>query len=128
MRELGSGYSFVGRQEKLFINNSIYRVDLVFYNKILKCFVLIELKIGKVKRGDIAQMNMYINYYNKYVIDEMDNKTIGIILTNDKNPYIVDYITTDANLYQVEYVTKMPSIEELEDIIKCNKILLLRSQ
>ena len=128
MLELGNNYYYKGRQQKMFINNSIYRVDLVFYNLELKCYVLVDLKIGKVKRNDISQMDMYINYYNKHEIREDDNKTIGIILTTNKNFDLNDYINSDENIYQVKYVTKMPSVEELETIIKNNQIFLLKRE
>ena len=125
MLELGNNYCYKGRQQKMFINNSIYRVDLVFYNLKLKCYVLVDLKIGKIKRSDISQMDMYINYYNKNEKAKSDNKTIGIILTSSKNLDINEYINSDENIYQVKYVTKMPGVDELMSIIKTNRIFLL---
>jgi len=78
MRNLGSGYSFTGNQIKMIINNATYRVDLLFYNKYLRSNVLVDLKIGKIKRNDIAQMNMYINYFNKHELEEEIIKQLGL--------------------------------------------------
>jgi len=128
MQELGSDYTYRGRQQKIIINNATYRVDLVFYNTFLKCFVLFDLKVGKVKRNDIAQMDMYINYYNEHELREFDNKTIGVILTTDKNLDIENYLNSDENLYQIKYLTKMPNFKELEKIINENKIILLKAE
>jgi predicted nuclease of restriction endonuclease-like (RecB) superfamily len=78
--ELGKGFTFVGRQVRFTFDEEHFRVDLVFYNRLLKCFVLIDLKIGKLKHQDLGQMQMYVNYYDRFVKLEEENKTIGIIL------------------------------------------------
>ncbi len=83
--ELGKGFAFVGRQYRITLNNTHYYVDLVFYHRILKCFVLIELKIGKVNHLDIGQMNLYLNYFKSEESVEDDNAPVGIILAADKD-------------------------------------------
>ena len=83
--ELGKGFTFVGRQVRFTFDEKHFRVDLVFYNRLLKCFVLIDLKIGEVTHQDLGQMQMYVNYYDRYVKLDDENKTIGIIICRDKN-------------------------------------------
>lgn len=82
--ELGNGFTFVGRQVRFTFDEEHFRADLVFYNRILKCFVLIDLKIGKLKHQDLGQMQMYVNYYDRHVKLDDENNTIGIILCKDK--------------------------------------------
>jgi len=82
--ELGKGFTFVGRQVRFTFDEEHFRVDLVFYNRLLRCFVLIDLKIGKLKHQDLGQMQMYVNYYDRFVKTDDENKTIGIILCKDK--------------------------------------------
>lgn len=89
--ELGKGFAFVGRQYRITLANRHHRVDLVFYHRILKCFVLIDLKINELQHSDIGQMNMYINYFKKEENMEDDNEPIGIILTASKDDVIVEY-------------------------------------
>jgi len=123
MRDLGSGYNFNSRQRRITINGRNYYVDLVLHNYLLDSFILIDLKIGKVKARDIAQMELYINYYNQYVKEN----TIGIILCESKDMNIKEYIETknSDSMYQIQYFTEMPGIEQLEKIIRENKIILL---
>ncbi len=89
--ELGKGFSFVGRQYRITLDNDHYYVDLVFYHRILKCFVLIDLKTKHVKHQDIGQMNMYLNYFKAEENTEGDNPPIGIVLGADKNDILVEY-------------------------------------
>lgn len=91
--ELGKGFAFIGRQYRITLNNRHFRVDLVFYHYILKCFVLIDLKVDKLKYHDIGQMNMYINYFKTEENRIGDNEPIGIILTTDKDEILVEYAT-----------------------------------
>lgn len=93
--ELGRGFAFVGRQVRLTFNEEHFRCDLVFYNRLLKCFVLFDLKIGELKHQDIGQMQMYVNYYDRKVRLEDENETIGIILCKDKNESIAEKQHTD---------------------------------
>ena len=97
-----------------------FYVDLVFYNRLLKCFVLIDLKIGELKHQDIGQMQMYVNYYDRKVKTEEENKTIGIILCKDKSKAIVEMTLPEENtqIFASKYHLILPSKEELEKIIK----------
>lgn len=89
--ELGKGFAFIGRQYRVTLNNKHYRIDLVFYHRILKCFVLIDLKINDVEHRDIGQMNMYLGYFETEMNVEGDNPPIGIILTAEKDSIMVEY-------------------------------------
>lgn len=113
--ELGKGFTFVGRQYRISLDNEHFRVDLVFYHRILRCFVLIDLKIGKVKHLDIGQMNMYLGYFAAEENVEGDNPPIGIILTQDKNELLVEYATykMDSRLFVSKYQLYLPEKEEL---------------
>jgi len=95
--ELGKGFTFVGRQYRMILNNTPYRVDLVFYHRILRCFVLIDLKIREVKHNDIGQMNMYMGYFANEENAEGDNPPIGIILSKEKDELLVEYATYGMN-------------------------------
>jgi len=95
--ELGRGFAFVGRQYKVTLNNTHYKVDLVFYHRILRCFVLIDLKINEVKHQDIGQMNMYLGYFANEQNIEGDNPPIGIILSKEKDELLVEYATYGMN-------------------------------
>lgn len=113
--ELGKGFTFVGRQYRITLNNTHYKVDLVFYHRILRCFVLIDLKINDVKHQDIGQMNMYMGYFAAEENIESDNPPIGIILSKDKDELLVEYATygMDTNLFVQKYQLYLPNKEEL---------------
>ena len=117
--ELGKGFTFVGRQYRMMIDNTPYRVDLVFYHRILRCFVLIDLKINNVKHGDIGQMNMYMGYFAKEENYEGDHPPIGIILSKEKNELLVEYATygMSSQLFISKYQLYLPNKEELRRII-----------
>lgn len=115
--ELGRGFSFVARQKHIEIDGDHFYIDLVFYNYILKCFVLIDLKLGKVKHQDIGQMQMYVNYYKSNMLTEGDNEPIGIVLCAEKNEAVVKYtLGSDSNthIYASKYMPYMPTEEELK--------------
>jgi predicted nuclease of restriction endonuclease-like (RecB) superfamily len=114
--ELGKGFTFVGRQYRITINNKHHRVDLVFYHRILRCFVLIDLKIKTVKHGDIGQMNMYMGYFASEENVEGDNPPIGIILSRDKDDLLVEYATygMSSQLFVATYQTYLPDRDELQ--------------
>jgi predicted nuclease of restriction endonuclease-like (RecB) superfamily len=95
--ELGKGFTFVGRQYRVTINNSHYRVDLVFYHRILRCFVLVDLKLGEVHHHDIGQMNLYLGCFARKENGEGDNPPIGIILSREKDELLVEYATYGMN-------------------------------
>lgn len=113
--ELGKGFTFVGRQYRIMVNNTHYRVDLVFYHRILRCFVLIDLKINDVQHYDISQMNMYLGYFVKEENVENDNPPIGIILSRYKDELLVEYATYQLNsqLFVQKYQLYLPDREEL---------------
>lgn len=118
--ELGNGFTFVARQNRISFDDKHFRVDLVFYNRILKCFVLIDLKIGELKHQDIGQMQMYVNYYDRQVKLNDENKTIGIILCQNKSEAVVEFTLPENNkqIFASKYLTVLPSKETLEKLIK----------
>lgn len=95
--ELGSGFTFVARQKRISFEDKHFRIDLVFYNRLLKCFVLVDLKIGELKHQDLGQMQMYVNYYDREVRLDDENKTIGIVLCKDKSQSVVEYTLPENN-------------------------------
>lgn len=117
--ELGKGFAFVGRQYPLTVNNTHYYVDLVFYHRILKCFVLIDLKKNSVKHEDIGQMNMYMGYFAKEENEPNDNPPIGIILSHNKDELLVEYATygMDSNLFVSKYELYLLNKEELKKLV-----------
>ncbi|MFR7991908.1 MAG: PDDEXK nuclease domain-containing protein [Lachnospiraceae bacterium] len=117
--ELGKGFTFVGRQYKITINNVHYHVDLVFYHRILKCFVLIDLKKNSVKHEDIGQMNMYLGYFAMEENMPDDNAPIGIIMSRNKDELLVEYATygMDSNLFVSKYELYLPNREDLERLV-----------
>ena len=115
MLELGKGFMFVGTQQRITFNNVHYYVDMVFYNKILKSYVLIELKSSKFIPQAVGQLNMYLNYYASEINDEDDNPPIGIILCTDKGNVDMQYALggLSNNIFAAKYITNMPRKEEL---------------
>lgn len=118
--ELGTGFAFIGRQVRFTFNEEHFRVDLVFYNRLLRCFVLFDLKIGELKHQDIGQMQMYVNYYDRKVKLEDENPTIGIVLCKDKNNAIVEMTLPENNtqIFASKYQTVLPSKEELKKLLE----------
>lgn len=118
--ELGRGFMFVGSQQRISIAGMNCYVDMVFYNKILRSYVLIDLKINKLKPENFGQMNMYINYYKNEINDEMDQDPIGIILCADKEQEIVDMSIQGLqnNIFAAKYTTVMPNIEVLQNEVR----------
>lgn len=114
--ELGKGFTFVGRQYRVTINNTHYKVDLVFYHRILRCFVLIDLKLGNVQHHDIGQMNLYLGYFASEENVEGDNPPIGIILSRNKDELLVEYATYGMNsqLFVQKYQLYLPDREALQ--------------
>jgi len=121
--ELGTGFTFVARQKRISFDGKHFRIDLVFYNRILKSFVLIDLKIGELKHQDIGQMQMYVNYYDREVRLEGENKTIGIVLCQNKSEAVVEYTLPENNeqIFASKYKTVLPSKEELKLLINETK-------
>jgi len=113
--ELGRGFMFVGSQQRITINNTHYYVDMVFYNKLLKCYILIDLKTNKLNISDAGQLNTYLNYYRTEVSDETDNAPIGIILCAEKDEVAAEYILEglDNHLFSSKYTYVLPNKAEL---------------
>lgn len=114
--ELGRGFSFVARQKRFALDGQNFYIDLVFYNYILKCFVLIDLKMDQLTHQDIGQMQMYVNYYTRELMNEGDNPPIGIVLCADKSDAIVRYTLPESNnqIFTSKYFTYLPTVEELK--------------
>ena len=117
--ELGHGFTFVARQRRITFDDKHFRIDLVFYNRILKCFVLIDLKIGELKHQDLGQMQMYVNYYDREMRLKDENKTIGIVLCQNKSDLVVEYTLPENNeqIFASKYKTILPSREDLIQLI-----------
>ena len=112
--ELGKGFLFEARQKRFTFDNSHFRVDLVFYNRLLRCYVLIDLKRGELTHQDLGQMQMYVNYFDRYVKTDDELPTIGIVLCGRKNDAVVELtLPKDANIYASKYQLYLPSKQEL---------------
>lgn len=118
--ELGKGFAFIGRQHRITLNNRHYYVDLVFYHRVLKCFVLIDLKVNEVEHMDIGQMNLYLNYFEMEMNVENDNPPIGIILAAEKDDIFVEYAIKGITnkIFVSKYQLYLPEKEELQERIK----------
>ena len=127
LMELGRGFCFVARQKHIQSGSNDYFIDLVFYNCILKCFVLIDLKIGRVTHKDVGQMDMYRRMFDELICQPDDKPTIGIVLCDETDPDIAKYSVLSGNdkLYAVKYTTVMPSEEVLRREIATQKELFL---
>lgn len=118
--ELGKGFAFVARQYRISIRNKHYSIDLVFYHRILKCFVLIDLKIRNVAHGDIGQMNLYLNYFKTEENVEGDNEPIGIILSAEKDEVLVEFATGGISnkIFVSKYQLYLPDKKQLQKKVK----------
>lgn len=113
--EMGRGFTFVARQKRIALEDDNFYIDLVFYNVILRCYVLIDLKIGKITHQDLGQMLMYVNYYTEELMNEGDNPPIGLVLGADKNDSVIKYTLKDKErLFASKYKTCLPTEEELK--------------
>jgi len=123
--ELGKGYAFIGRQVRFAFDDKHFRVDLVFYNRLLQSFVLVDLKIGEITHQDLGQMQMYVNYYDRYVKVDNENKTIGIVLCKKKNDTLVEITLPENNeqIFASKYETVLPSKKELKMLIESKQDL-----
>jgi len=118
--EMGKGFCFEARQKRITFGNTHYRIDLVFYHRILKCHVLVDLKLGEFSHADAGQMNVYLNYYQENEMSEGDNPPIGIILCANKDNQLVKYATTGMaqQLFVSQYLIHLPSEAELAQFIQ----------
>ena len=125
MMELGKGFAFVERQQHIRTENSDFYIDLVFYNYILKCFVIVELKTEKLTHQDIGQLDMYVRMYDDLKKQENDNPTIGLLLCTETDGTIIKYsvLNDNKNLFASKYVNYLPSEEELINEIERQKTL-----
>jgi len=116
LKELGKGFLFVDRQYRITIDEEHFHIDLVFYQRILRCFILIDLKIGELQHKDIGQMQMYVNYFDEEIKEREENKTIGIILCKNKKESIVKYTLPKDNnqIFASKYKTYLPNKDELK--------------
>ena len=113
--ELGKGFLFEARQKRFTFDNEHYFVDLVFYNRLLQCYVLIDLKIENLSHQDLGQMQMYVNYYDRYVKLDYEKPTVGILLCKKKNSNLVELtLPKEANIYATEYSLYLPKKELLQ--------------
>jgi predicted nuclease of restriction endonuclease-like (RecB) superfamily len=119
--ELGKGFAFVSRQERVTLDGDHFYIDLVFYHTVLKCFVLIDLKVGKLTHADLGQIQFYVNYYDRERRTEGDNPTLGLILCPDKNDAVVRYTLgeqEERNIFTSRYQLHLPTVEELESELR----------
>lgn len=118
--EMGKGFAFVGRQQRITLNNRHYFVDLVFYHVKLKCYVLIDLKIGEVEHENIGQMKLYLGYYTKEINEETDNEPIGLILSEEKDDIMVEYamLNDSSKLIVSKYQLYLPDLDQLKNKVK----------
>ena len=126
--ELGKGYSYVGSQKKLKIDNKTYYVDLVFYNSLLKCYVLIDLKINKLHKDDLSQMDLYCNYFDENIKTNEERNTIGLILVKENDKVIIQYssLLKERSIYVSLYKEVIPNNEDLIKIINNDKMIYIK--
>ncbi len=124
--ELGKGFSFVARQKRISAEEEHFYVDLVFYNYILKCFVLVDLKVGKLSHQDIGQMDLYVRYYEDQIKQKSDNPTIGLILCTEKNETVVKYsvLKESKQLFASKYKLFLPTEKELIKELKAELVAI----
>ncbi len=117
--ELGKGFLFEARQKRFTFEERHFYVDLVFYNRLLQCYVLIDLKTGNLSHQDLGQMQMYVNYYDRYVRQDFENPTIGILLCENKNDALVELtLPPNANIYASAYQLYLPDKALLQSKVK----------
>lgn len=124
--ELGKGFTFVSRQHRITLDGDHFYIDLVFYNRLTKCFVLVDLKVGRITHQDIGQMQMYVNYYKRTQTKKGENDPIGIILCSDKNEAVVKFTLADKQkqIFASKYKLYLPTEKELKkELIKERKMI-----
>ncbi len=115
--ELGRGFAFVARQERITLDGDHFYIDLVFYHTVLKCYILVDLKVGKLTHQDLGQLELYVNYYDRERLTHGDNPTLGLILCTDKNDAVVRYTLGEAQrkkIFASRYKLHLPSEAELK--------------
>jgi predicted nuclease of restriction endonuclease-like (RecB) superfamily len=128
--ELGCGFAFVARQQRLTLDGDHFYVDLTFYHTRLKCYVLIDLKVGKLTQQDLGQMQLYVNYYDRELRAPDDNPTVGLILCTDRNEAMVRYTLPKGQkqIFAARYRTALPSEEELLRLLRRDWDMVVREQ
>ncbi|MBX9793486.1 MAG: DUF1016 domain-containing protein, partial [Burkholderiaceae bacterium] len=119
--ELGKGFAFVARQQRITLDGDHFYIDLVFYHAVLKCFVLVDLKVGKLTHADLGQIQFYVNYYDRERRTEGDNPTVGLILCSDKNDAVVKYTLgeqQERNIFASRYQLHLPTEKQLQQELK----------
>jgi predicted nuclease of restriction endonuclease-like (RecB) superfamily len=118
--ELGNGFSFVARQKRINIEGDEFYIDLVFYNRLLRCFVVFDLKMDKITHKDLGQLQMYVNYYDRDIKEDFENPTIGVLLCADKNDAVVKYSLPENNtqIFTSKYLLTLPTEEQLLEEIR----------
>ena len=117
--ELGKGFLFEARQKRFTFDEDDFFVDLVFYNRLLQCYVLIDLKVGKLTHQDLGQMQMYVNYYDRYVKRDFEKPTVGILLCKEKKDALVELtLPKDSNIYAQQYALYLPDKHTLQVKLK----------
>ena len=117
--ELGNGFCFETRQKRILIGEKYYFIDLVFYHRLLKCHVLIELKVNDFEHSNASQLNTYINYFKKEIQQDDDNPPVGILMVSNKDKALVEYATAgmDKNLFVSKYMLQLPNKRQLENFL-----------
>ncbi len=120
LQELGRGFAFVARQKRITLDGDHFYPDLVFFHVVLKCYIIVDLKIKSLKHQDIGQMQMYVNYFDREICVEDDNPTIGLILCAEKNDAVVEYTLGDKGkqIFASKYQFHLPTVKELESELK----------
>ena len=118
--ELGNGFSFVARQKRIILNGDEFKIDLVFYNRLLQCFVLFDIKIDKITHQDLGQLQMYVNYYDRDIKAAFENPTIGVLLCADKNDVVVRYSLPEDNqqVFASKYLLHLPTESQLKEEVR----------
>lgn len=118
--ELGNGFSFVARQKRIILDGDEFKIDLVFYNRLLQCFVLFDIKVDKITHQDLGQVQMYVNYYDRDIRTDFENPTIGVLLCADKNDAVVRYSLPLENqqIFASKYQLHLPTEEQLVAEVK----------
>lgn len=124
--ELGAGFAFIGRQKRLSLDGDHFYPDLVFYHIKLKCYVIVDLKTGKLTHGDLGQMQMYVHYDDRKIRTSDDNPTVGILLCAEKNDAVVRYVLSEENqqIFASKYRFALPTIEELKKELERERLLI----
>lgn len=124
--ELGKGFSFVARQKRINFGGENFYIDLVFYNYLLKCFVIIDLKVEKLTHQDLGQMQMYVNYYTREMMNDGDNPPIGIVLCSEKSDSVVKYTLPENNtqIFASKYMLYLPTEDELKKELEKERMLI----